>query len=622
MTSSDYWQQVKILLEQAADLPGDQQHAYLASVCSDDAVRREVLELLRADAEPDRWSRLTEPQEPEDLQTELSGDQTAHRIGRYIILRQIGAGGMGSVFLAQRQDEDVVQTVAVKLIQSALFSETALALFRRERRILAALDHPGICPLIDSGMTDDGRPYLVMPYLEGAVPVTEYCDQHDLNDRLRAKLFIDICQAVHHAHQNLVVHSDIKPANVMITPEGRVQLLDFGIARMLRPDQPDPTLVRAANQPVTLDYASPEQLRGDVATTQSDVYALGVLLHQLLAGDKPWQLDDTADLHAQIDNRSRAPRQGRRGRLPEDVYNIVGKATAMESARRYGSVQALAEDVDAWMTHRPVRARAPGWRYLATRFVQRHRWPVALMASLLVAAVALVSVMTINAARIAEQADQIAAERDRAQATARFWVSLFDQTDPVRALSPVSGLDELLDRATELLERDEAISPNVRAQLLGVISTANWNLVRPDPARLAAELGTQLAESEEVNPIDRALAWKQLANIAYAQTDVAGARLAIDRALAELQQADSPDPASQATILSAHALTLDREGRTAEAAEAMQRAVDLQQQVPMERIRVDHAIALSNLAWIHFSLARAKRDWRFARAWLKRELAR
>lgn len=592
---------VRSLLEQVGRLPEEQRSAFLQSVCADARTGQEVLELLRVDQES---TRVGVQSDPGDEAASLSDDLEGHQVGRFTVIRRIGTGGMGTVYLAERHDEGLVQQAALKIVQSGVFSQLSRELFLRERRILASLDHPGICPLIDSGVTADQRPWFAMPFLEDAQPITTYCETHGLNERDRVRLFLEVCRAVHHAHQNLVVHSDIKPANVLVTSAGQVQLLDFGIARLLQTDQNDPTLFYDGKRPMTLDYASPEQLTGQSSTTQSDVYSLGALLYRLLAGDKPWRLDPARDLTTQITDRPFPPKRGVRGRLQDDLYNIALKAMAVSPDERYGSAQALANDIDCWLSRRPVSARSPSWSYLMTRFMQRHRWPVALAASLSLAGVVVIAIVLVNANRISLQAEQIARERDRAESTAEFWAQLFDQTDPVRALSPVSGLDELLDRAVEQLEQDVSMSPSVRASLLGVVSTANWNLVRPEPARGAAELATHLLD-EQTEPRTRAMVWKQLANIAFAQTDLAQARAAADQALLALAEIPSPDPLTESVILDAHALILDAEGRTVEATEVLERVVELQRDISADQRYSNKATALGNLAHMYFNLARA-----------------
>jgi len=351
-------EEIKSLLEQLARLPREQRAAFLHSACVDGQIREEVLELLRIDEES---TRVNTRHDPGDDAAFLSDDLEGHQVGRFTVIRRIGTGGMGTVYLAERHDEGLVQQAALKIVQSGVFSQLSRELFLRERRILASLDHPGICPLIDSGVTADQRPWFAMPFLEDAQPITTYCETQGLNERDRVRLFLEVCRAVHHAHQNLVVHSDIKPANVLVTSAGQVQLLDFGIARLLQTDQNDPTLFYDGKRPMTLDYASPEQLTGQSSTTQSDVYSLGALLYRLLAGDKPWRLDPARDLTTQITDRPFPPRRGVRGRLQDDLYNIALKAMAVSPDERYGSAQALANDIECWLSRGPVSARSPSW---------------------------------------------------------------------------------------------------------------------------------------------------------------------------------------------------------------------------------------------------------------------
>ncbi|OAB61387.1 hypothetical protein AY599_24630 [Leptolyngbya valderiana BDU 20041] len=584
MSASTDWTRVKHLLDALADLPAAEREARLTELCPDADTRREVLELLRADEAMTLLGGLARPaaSRPADPSSSAS-DQSGETLGRYRLLRCIGRGGMGTVYLAERRDEGLNQTVAVKLIHPELVDSGLRDLFIRERRILAGLEHPGICSMIDSGVSESGQPWFAMPYLEAGQPITAFCDQQRLDPRARIELFLQVTEAVQYAHRNLVVHGDLKPANLLVNPDGHVHLLDFGIARLQ--DAVEGEDDRAdREQAATVDYASPEQLAGRPPTTQSDVYSLGLLLHRLVAGRLP--------------SRTLAPE------LPTDLDAIIGQATSPRPEDRYGSVQALADDLRRYLSDYPVLAREPSVRDAATKFVRRHRWTTALGSALALALVGVLAVVLLSNQRLSEQAEQIRLERDRAEATARFWAKLFEQTDPVSAQRPVSGLEELLDRAQSELGSDPALGIAARASLLPVISSAQWNLARPEAARAAAERGAELAEDEATPTRTRVLAWKQLANIAYAQSDYPAARRAADRSLALLETLE-PDPLLAAQVLDAHALILDAEGQTGQAARVMAEVVELHSALPPERVGADRSAALGNLAWMHFSLARS-----------------
>ncbi|MGA9772485.1 MAG: protein kinase [Blastocatellia bacterium] len=327
-------------------------------------------------------------------------------IGPYRIIRRIGQGGMGAVYLAARDDEQFKKQVAIKLIRRGMDSEFVLRRFRNERQILASLDHPNIARLLDGGTTEDGRPYFVMEYIEGK-PITEYADQHRLETVERLKLFCRVCSAVHYAHQNLVIHRDIKPSNILVTADGTPRLLDFGIAKLLNPDMAAQTIeaTAVAVRLMTPEYASPEQVRGEQITTSSDVYSLGVLLYELLTGHRPYRIasrlpDDIArvvceqqpqkpstavaravtvettdpPLAPESVSRPRDHQPDRlRRRLSGDIDNIVLMAMRKEPQRRYASVDQLSNDIIRHLDGRPVIARKDTLAYRSSKFIRRHK---------------------------------------------------------------------------------------------------------------------------------------------------------------------------------------------------------------------------------------------------------
>lgn len=597
MNQDSQWEQVKSFYSAVQDLPVAEREAWLDCNCTDPVVHREVLDLLAADREATGW--LLDNRDLGAAAPELPPDLEGQRVGRFDIVHRIDSGGMGAVWLARVREDD--REVALKVIQRGLVTDQALARFLREREILARLDHPGICPMLDSGTTPDGRPFLVMPFLEGALPMTEYVERHRLGPRDTVVLFRQACEAVQHAHQNLVVHSDLKPGNVLVTRDGRVQLVDFGISRLLSPGHEELTRRFGERRPATLDYASPEQLRGQSPSTLSDVYSLGALLYRLLADEKAYHIatgEDPGRLPV-------PPEPMRPPGLPLDLFNICRMAMAAEPVRRYGSANALADDLGRWLDNRPVEARAPSVFYKAGKFVRRNVWPVATASTALAGIVALLAVLAINNARINAQSERIAAERDRAEATAEFWAHLFEQTDPVASEAAAPSVDQLLDRAkATLTDEAPALSPATRVRLLGVISTSYWNLARQEQAREAAEAAVETLSDESVSPSVAAMAWKQLANIAMATGDAERARTAADAALAAMARAQSFPVDQRAQILDAHALVLETEGRLEEAASVMEEVVALQQTLPLESVIVDHATAWGNLAFMYFNLAR------------------
>ncbi len=427
-------------------------------------------------------------------------DASERRIGPYRLVRELGQGGMGTVFLAVRDDDVFHKRVAVKLLKRGMDTDAIVQRFRAERQILAGLDHPNIARLLDGGTTDDGLPYLVMEYVEGA-PLIEYADARDLYVAARLDLFLQVCAAVQHAHQNLVIHRDLKPANVLVTADGVPKLLDFGIAKLLNPEMAGHTMAPTAPglQLMTPEYASPEQVRGEVVTTATDVYSLGVLLYEFLTGRQPYRLTSRAlpeivrvvceeapvqpslavtrplDAATARDTATTtSPRSTRitdshrlQRRLEGDLDNIVLKALSKEPTRRYASVDQFAEDVRRHLAGLPVLARPDTFGYRASKFVRRHRGAVA-------AGVAVVLALVLGLVGVAWQAR--VASRERARAEQRFDdvrslanAFLFDVHDAVRDLSGSTAARQLMvQKGIEYLDklaRDAGDRADLRREL-------------------------------------------------------------------------------------------------------------------------------------------------------------
>ncbi len=338
-------------------------------------------------------------------------ERMPERVGRYRILKELGRGGMGSVYLATREDDQFRKKVALKLIKRGMDTDEIVRRFKLEKEVLAALNHPNIARVLDAGATEDGRPFLVMEFVEGT-PVGEYADEKNLSVPERLAMFLKICAAVHHAHQNLIIHRDIKPSNILVGPDAEPKLLDFGIAKLLDPALSTASLVTTAEMRLmTPEYASPEQVQGSSLTTSSDVYSLGVLLYELLTGHRPYQFrtrmqDEIVRVVCQVEPdrpstavskveelttgdgttrtlnpgdiarvRANQPQRLKR-RLSGDLDNIMLKALRKDPKRRYSTAQELAEDLSRHLEGHPVQARPDTWSYRTTKFVHRNRWQV------------------------------------------------------------------------------------------------------------------------------------------------------------------------------------------------------------------------------------------------------
>jgi non-specific serine/threonine protein kinase/serine/threonine-protein kinase len=388
------WSEVDGILQTALELPESEQDAWVACKCEGrPEVRSEVESLLRAHRAADTF---LEPH-----------THAGRRIGPYLLVEEIGAGGMGAVYRALREDENFKQEVAVKLMRASLeIRPEAVRRFLEERQILAGLAHPNIARLLDGGYTSEGTPYIVMEYVRGT-PITNYCARDGLDLQARLRLFLQLATGVEFAHQHLVIHRDIKPANVLVTGDGTPKLLDFGIAKLL-----DPAAAGGENTVLQLtpDYASPEQVRGSAMSTASDVYSLGVLLYELVAGRRPYKVADTP-LDQAIETicvKDPAPPSTVSRGVPDDLDAIVMKALRKEPESRYASVREFAEDIDRYLAFRPVLARQGSYRYVARKFVRRHRAGVA-------GAAAAGIFLAASGALVIRESQVARFERDRAQ---------------------------------------------------------------------------------------------------------------------------------------------------------------------------------------------------------------
>jgi serine/threonine protein kinase len=475
------WQRVKQLLDQAIVLEESERSSFLDRECGNDADLRREIDSLLASHDEAGTGFLKAPAINLPKETQTAPARTGRRIGVYQIIEEIGRGGMGEVYRAARADGQFTKEVAVKLVRGGLDTAFVLERFRNERQILATLDHPNIARLLDGGTTDDGIPYLVMELIEGT-RIDSYCDGHGLSITERLQLFRQVCAAVQYAHQRLVVHRDIKPSNLLVTKEGVPKLLDFGIAKILDAAVGSET---TAARPMTPEYASPEQIRGEPITTTSDVYSLGVVLYQLLTGYSPYQ-GDTRSPHALAravcetepgrpskavlrpqpargDDQSEplTPEQVSRSRegspaklqrrLAGDLDNIVLMALRKEPQRRYGSVEQFGEDVRRHLEALPVAATKGSWNYRAGKFVQRHKVGMAATVIVLLAVLGGVAA-TVREARIAS-ANQRRAEKRFNEVRKLADSLMFEIHDSVQGLPGATSARKLIvQRSREYLD--------------------------------------------------------------------------------------------------------------------------------------------------------------------------
>ena len=505
------WSTVKEVFARALECPSAERDSFLNESCAgDEGLRRAVLNLISAhEASGDflKQSALV------DLRF-IGGDDPrsaapGQKIGSYRIIRELGRGGMGAVYLAARADESFDKQVALKVIRRGMDSDAITKRFVMERQILANLDHPNIARLIDGGTTEDGRPYFVLEYIEGET-ISHYCDDHRLNTTERLKLFRNICAAVQFAHQNLIVHRDLKPSNILVTENGTPKLLDFGIAKLLGPDWSSPAdATETIARLLTPEYASPEQLRGLPMTTTSDVYSLGVVLYELLSGHRPFRSESRSpeelarlittsepikpsaiiarrippkgtgaeaqpSTAEEIGRRREGNIERLRRRLAGDLDNILLKALRKEPERRYASVQEFSEDLRRHLDGLPVQARPDTLSYRTSKFITRHKAGVA---------AALVVVLTLLSATVITSWQNRVARQERAKAERRFKdvrnlanSFLFDFHDAIADLNGATKAREMVaSKAQEYLDSLAREAGDDR-ELLWELSTAYLKL--------------------------------------------------------------------------------------------------------------------------------------------------
>ncbi len=440
------------------DCAPDQRDMVVAARCADDAVLHDaVLRLIEAAADDEFLGALAS-EHAATLEV-FGADQSGRMVGPYRLRRLLGMGGMGAVYLAERVDGGFDQRVAVKLMRSGPLSTDAVARFRRERQILAFLNHPHIARLLDGGL-DQGMPYLIMEHVDGA-SIDQHCTSQSLDLRAILTLFISVCEAVDHAHRNLVVHRDLKPGNILVTPAGDVKLLDFGVARLLDDGPPDVAVTQAGPAPYTPAYASPEQIRGAPLSTATDIYSLGVILYRLLCGRLPHDVEGLSarELEARIAQAAPRPSTFRR-ELRGDLDTILHTALQHDPARRYRSVGDLADDLRRHLERRPVRARPDTVLYRLSKFVRRNGVGVG-------AAVAIVLAVAVGALTTANEGRRAARRFEQVRDLAN--VLLFDLHDAVRDLPGATAAREMLVSHAldylDLLSNDAPKDPALRMEL-------------------------------------------------------------------------------------------------------------------------------------------------------------
>ncbi|HUF10512.1 MAG TPA: serine/threonine-protein kinase [Rhodothermales bacterium] len=492
------WDRIEALFDAAMEQPDAHRADWVVASCDDPEIRKEVLDLIDADARAGQFLETPAGLYAADLIRSEEIDQVG-RLGPYRIVREVGRGGMGAVYLAERVDGQFDHQVAVKMLRPHVANDSLARRFLAERQILAGLHHPNIARLLDGGVSESGTPYFVMDFIDG-IPIDTYCDENALSIDERLRLFLTVCEAVSYAHHQLIVHRDLKPSNILVTGDGAVKLLDFGIAKLLQTEDSTTSAVETGTGQflLTPEYASPEQVLGHPISIASDVYQLGLLLYRLLTGILPHRfsnrsLTDIARVvsevepsrpSASIDSGSVWTEEYGREKLAKrirgDLDAIILKALRKEPGGRYESVDRLAQDVRHHMDGRPVTAHTGSVIYRVRKFARRNRWQVA-------AGFLFVMLLAGYAATVTIQQQRTARERDRAKEYATFLTDLFSSPDPFDASSPADARDvtvrEFMDTGVERLRSRFAGDDELRISLFETIAKVYESLGYPEKAR-------------------------------------------------------------------------------------------------------------------------------------------
>jgi serine/threonine-protein kinase len=622
----DLWQRVSPYLDEALELDREQRQAWLASLGARAPDIAAHLQILLGEQHAIEDSGFLEGvvQVGARPAPSLSGQV----LGAYRLLSLIGQGGMGTVWLAERCDGRFEGRAAVKLLNIAVMGRAGEERFRREGNILARLTHPNIARLIDAGVSPTGQPYLVLEHVDGQA-IDRYCNEHTLGVEARLRLFLDVLEAVIHAHANLVVHRDIKPANVLVSVAGHVKLLDFGIAKLLEDDEGPSDGARSADTaPLTRDawaatpqYAAPEQVAGGVVTTATDVYALGVLLYVLLTGTHPAGAAAQSPatlMHAIVEVEPRRPsdvvgqpetpealsshavRCGTtparlRRMLRGDLDTIIAKALKKNAAERYASVTALADDLRRFLVHEPITARPDTLRYRATTFVKRHARGVAASAAVVMLIAALTAYHTV---RLQTERDRAQREAAKARKASEVLTGLLTAADPFDGQGSQADptIRGILDAGTEQVEKELAGQPELRAGMLTVLGRIYRRLGAFDKAQSLLEQALASGNAAfHTEHADLAQTLHDLGVVLTDKGDYAAAAQRLEQALAMRRRLLGNEHADVAVTLSELGRVYQDLGRNQQAEPLHREALRIRQKVLGEEDS-ETAVSLSDLA--------------------------
>jgi tetratricopeptide (TPR) repeat protein len=523
------WQELSPYLDRALDLPPDARESWMASLGDTDRALADLLKLLvdeQASASRDGFLIGAPASRP-------AVSAVGQRIGAYTLVSPIGRGGMGTVWLARRSDGRFDGTAAIKLLNLGLLGRGAEARFKREGSILARLKHPHIAQLIDAGISPVDQPYLVLEHVQGE-HIDDYCEHRELRLEARLRLFLDVLDAVAHAHANLIVHRDIKPSNVLVRTDGEVKLLDFGIAKLIDGGGDLLTTTGLDERPLTPEYAAPEQLTGDPITTATDVYALGLLLYVLLGGPRPGGARGRsaaelikAVLETDLPRLSEVAPHGEA--LRGDLDTIVAKALRKSSGERYATAAAMADDLRRFLRHEPVAARPATLAYRTAKFLRRRRRAVALGAGVALIVSSLVGFYT---ARLGAERDHARVEADKSARVTELLTTLLTGADPYATHDREPTVRNILDNGASRIERELRDQPDLGAEMMTVIGRVYQRLGVHDRATPLLEQAVAIGRARGGSSAPLAQSLNDLGVLRRERGDAAGATPLLEEAVA------------------------------------------------------------------------------------------
>lgn len=461
------WERIDYLFSSALEIPEDQREAFLREASNGDtAILKEVLSLLRNfESACNFFSR------PETASADFSPLTAGTQISVYRIEKELGRGGMSVVYEASRADGDYQEKVAIKVLKKGFDTEAILQRFRYEKQILASLRHPGIANILDGGETPSGQPYLIMELIDGQT-LSDALASNNWSLVQKLKLFLQMTEAVQHAHNRLVVHRDLKPANIMITSDSRVKLLDFGIAKLLDESQLGELFpTRAGQRWLTPQYAAPEQKAGNTITPATDVYQLGLILFEMITGTRPAGLEETSVITLL---RNSVPDQETKKKVKGDLEQILAMALNPDVQDRYQNAGEMGDDIKAYLSEKPVKARGSNWTYLTGKVIRRNRWAIVAVSLIMLSLVGGIMATTWQAARTQSALEAESLARAKAESITDFLYGLFERADPYESKDSISGkdltLEQFVQQSLPAIRNDLAEQPEIQVEMLELMS--------------------------------------------------------------------------------------------------------------------------------------------------------